>query len=485
MLRPSLQIRLGQRLSMTPQLQQAIKLLQLPLLDLQQLISDTLDQNVMLEREDEDQDENTLSMETFSRHADDDEASDNDVSDARDEPSGDRDNSEGVSELNGEDQWTVSSNNDGDDSDRFADLIDKREQTLQHHLQWQLEMANLSPLQRLIGETIIDAINDDGYLTQSLEEIVEACGPNSTLTDVDAVLQIVQAFDPLGVGARSLQECLALQLATLDSATPGYATATKIVDAHLELVAEKAWATIKRQLNLQDGELQEAINLITHLNPRPGTAIQSGGTDYVIPDVVVYKREGRWLVDLNQSGVPRLRLNQTYAQLLSEAPEHQTLKTQLQEARWLLRSLEIRNDTLLKVARKIVERQVDYLNVGEEAMRPMVLRDVADAIEMHESTVSRVTTGKYMLTPRGIVELKHFFSSHVASTDGAEVSSTAIRAKIKKLIAAEDPGKPLSDSQLTDLLTKEGVQVARRTVAKYRESLDIPTSSARKRGPVS
>jgi len=470
---------------MTPQLQQAIKLLQLPLLDLQQLITDTLDQNVMLEREDDDQDDTILSMESFSRHADEDEIADNDVSDARDEPTIERELPEGVAELSGDDPWATTANqNDNNDNDRFADLIDKREQTLQHHLQWQLEMAHLSPAQRRIGEAIIDAINDDGYLTQSLDEIVEASGPQVTPTDVDAVLQIVQAFDPLGVGARTLQECLNLQLITLDPNTPGLSTALKIVDQHLALVAEKAWSTIKRLLTLQDQELQEALSLITHLNPRPGNVIQSGSTDYVIPDVVVYKREGRWLVDLNQSGVPRLRLNQTYAQMLSEVPEHQSLKTQLQEARWLLRSLEIRNDTLLKVARKIVERQEDFLNEGEEAMRPMVLRDVADSIEMHESTVSRVTTGKYMLTPRGIIELKHFFSSHVASSDGSEVSSTAIRAKIKKLIAGEEPSKPLSDSQLTDLLLKEGVQVARRTVAKYRESLDIPTSSARKRGSI-
>lgn len=482
MLRPSLQIRLGQRLSMTPQLQQAIKLLQLPLLDLQQLITETLDQNVMLEREEEDQDDALLAMDSFDRHSDADEEIDGEVKDARDESTALSVTEETTRELVGEDNWDLpASQSDNNDYDRMADLADHSEESLNHHLMWQLEMARLNPHQKAIGEAIIDAINEEGYLTQSLEEIVEAVGRGTTATDVDAMLQLIQGFDPLGIGARDLAECLSLQLIALDPSTPQLAVALKIVAEHLELVADKAHASLKRLLNLDDQALANALSLITHLNPKPGLVVQSGTTDYVVPDVVVKKVEGRWRVDLNQGGLPKVRLNQTYAHLLSDGVEHASLKTQLQEARWLLRSLEIRNETLLKVARGIVERQTEYFNEGEESMRPLVLRDIADAIDMHESTVSRVTTGKYMLTPRGIIEFKHFFSSHVASADGQDVSSTAIRAKIKKLISGENPSQPLSDSQLTTLLTDAGVQVARRTVAKYRESLNIPTSSERKR----
>jgi RNA polymerase sigma-54 factor len=467
---------------MTPQLQQAIKLLQLPLLDLQQMITETLEQNVMLEREDDEADDTLIPMEVIERRSDADEEVDGEAADARDEPGSGSDESESVRELSGDDQWeNLGAQNDTGDYDRLADLADHSEESLHHHLLWQLEMSRLTSKQMSIGEVIIDAINDDGYLTQSLEEIAESSGRGTTVTDVDAVLQIIQAFDPLGVGAQTLSECLTLQLNTLDVNTPGLKIALKIVEEHLEWVAERSWSALKRAFNLTDDELQEVVALITHLNPKPGQVVQSGSTDYVIPDVVVKKIEGRWRVDLNQGGLPRLRLNQTYAHMLSDGVEHQTLKTQLQEARWLLRSLEIRNETLLKVARGIVERQHDYFNEGEESMRPLVLRDIADAIDMHESTVSRVTTGKYMLTSRGIIEFKHFFSSHVASTDGADVSSTAIRAKIKKLIAGEDPAQPLSDSQLTSLLTQEGVKVARRTVAKYRESLNLPASSERKR----
>jgi RNA polymerase sigma-54 factor len=482
MLRPSLQIRLGQRLSMTPQLQQAIKLLQLPLLDLQQLITDTLDQNVMLEREDDDQDDALLTLDSLDRRADADEEIDGEVKDARDETTSLSINEETTPELTGADQWEQPSHsNEHSDFDRMAELADHAEENLTFHLMWQLEMSRLTPRQFAIGEAIIDAINDEGYLTQSLEEIVAAVGRDTTLVDADAVLQVIQAFDPLGVAARDLAECLTLQLQALDANTPGLSSALAMVATHLDWLADKAYASLKRTLNLDDQQLTEAIQLITHLNPKPGLVVQSGTTDYVIPDVVVRKFEGQWRVELNQGGLPKIRLNQTYAHLLADGVEHASLKTQLQEARWLLRSLEIRNETLLKVARGIVERQTPYFNEGEESMRPLVLRDIADAIHMHESTVSRVTTGKYMLTPRGVIEFKHFFSSHVASADGQDVSSTAIRAKIKKLINGESPAAPLSDSQLTTLLAQAGVQVARRTVAKYRESLNIPTSSERKR----
>ena len=302
--------------------------------------------------------------------------------------------------------------------------------------------------------------------------------------EIDKVLiTLVQQLDPSGVGARSIGESVELQLKQLDPATPGLALAETIAREHLTLVAEQQHGLLKRLLRTTDEDLQVAIALIRACRPRPGSAVFAPTAEYVVPDVFVRRHDGQWIVELNGSISPRLRVNQLYAGSLGRGEEYDALRSQLQEARWLIRSLEIRNETLLKVALAIVQRQVDFLEQGEERMRPMVLRDVAEAIEMHESTVSRVTANKYMHTPRGVFEFRYFFSSHLAGEEG-EQSSTAVRAKIRKLVSGEDPGKPLSDNQIAQILSEGGVTVARRTVAKYREALKIPSSSDRKRRAV-
>src|SRR5690606_17355902 len=304
----------------------------------------------------------------------------------------------------------------------------------------------------------------DGYLTDSLESICATLAPDiiATVEEVEVVLvDIVQHFDPVGVGARSVSECVLLQLGQLDRDTPGLELARTIAKEHLELVAEHQYSQLKRMLRIADDELDAALLLVRSCQPRPGAAVFAPAAEYVVPDVVVRRSDGHWVVELNNAVSPQLRVNQIYAGSLGRGEEYDVLRTQLQEARWLIRSLEIRNETLLKVALTIVQRQTEFLEKGEEYMRPMVLRDIAEAIEMHESTVSRVTTNKYMHTPRGVFEFRYFFSSHVAGDDG-EQSSTAVRAKIRKLVAGEDPERPLSDNQIAQLLSEEGITVARR-----------------------
>jgi len=466
MMKPSLQLRLGQQLTMTPQLQQAIRLLQLPALELQAQIREALESNVMLEAEETEEDRVSL-----------------------DEADAEAASPETTVEI-GED-WPEPTAAEADapwsggDDDRLLELADESGQTLTDHLLWQLELAHLDARSLTIGRAVVDAIGDDGYLVDSLEEIAATLSPDieASPEEVEDVLRIVQQFDPLGVGARSVAECIDLQLSALDPETTGLELARRLAREHLDLVAAQQFPALKRQLHCSPEELEVAIALVKACHPRPGSALQQTRTEYVVPDVFVRRTPTGWVVDLNPAAVPRVRLNQGYAGLVSRAADHAVLRSQLQEARWLLRSLEIRNETLLKVARSIVERQAAFFEHGEEAMTPMVLKDIAEAIEMHESTISRVTTGKYMHTPRGVLEFRYFFSSHVSGDEG-EVSSTAIRAKIRKLIAGEDPADPLSDNRIAALLSQEGVQVARRTVAKYREALGIASSSDRRRVPV-
>jgi RNA polymerase sigma-54 factor len=501
MLKPSLQLRLGQQLTMTPQLQQAIRLLQLPALDLQQQIREALEQNVMLEAEEESE----LSLEATDPEVRDpatDAADAETGTDSRDADVLDQDLSEHLAEAPaeradeptveiGEDRWEDSPTAGASDTpwsgddDRAQEYADDRGETLKEHLLWQLEMARLGEREVAIGRAIIDAINDDGYVVDALEEIRGTLKPDidAEVAEIEAVLKHVQAFDPVGVGARTVGECIELQLAQLATDTPGLATAQAIARAHLDLVATQQLALLRRQLRVDEEELERAIALVRSCHPRPGSTIQPSTPEYVVPDVFVRRGEHGWVVELNGVALPRVRLNQGYAGLITRAADHAVLRAQLQEARWLLRSLEIRNETLLKVARCIVQRQAAFFDHGDEAMQPMVLRDVAEAVEMHESTISRVTTGKYMHTPRGVFEFRYFFSSHVAGNDGTEMSSTAIRAKIRKLIAAEDASSPLSDSRIAEMLAADGVQVARRTVAKYREAMNISPSSERRRLP--
>jgi RNA polymerase sigma-54 factor len=368
------------------------------------------------------------------------------------------------------------------DGDMDFEYEDKSGQTLHDHLLWQLELENFDAKTMAIGEAIVDAINDDGYLIEDIETIRSTLAPDvlATPEEIEAVIGIVQSLDPAGIGARSISECVLLQLAQFDDATPGLATARVIASEHLELVAERQYGLLKRQLGVTDEALEEALLLVRSCHPRPGASVYAPSAEYVVPDVFVRRIDDQWVVELNSALSPRLKVNSTYASSLGRGEEFSVLRSQLQEAKWLIRSLEIRNETLLKVAVNIVQRQTEFLEHGEEHMRPMVLKDIAEAIEMHESTVSRVTTNKYMHTPRGVFEFRYFFSSHVAGEDG-EQSSVAVRAKIRKLIASEQPEKPFSDNEIAKLLSDDGVQVARRTVAKYREAMKIPSSSDRRR----
>jgi RNA polymerase sigma-54 factor len=479
MLKPSLQLRLSQQLTMTPQLQQAIRLLQLPVMELQSQIQEALDQNVMLEI-----DESTSAESEAPEPVEHETTEAADAAEAADGIDAEFEDPTTVTEPEWEDvQRTGPSEAPRSNEPRTTiEYADRSEETLSDHLLWQLELEKFDPRSTAIGQAIIDAINDDGYLVDDLEIIRSTLAPDviASVEEIEAVLRRVQKFDPVGIAARSVSECVLLQLEQIDPGTPGLATARLIATEHLELVAEHQFTVLKRLLKVSEQELDEALVLVRSCHPRPGASIHAPAAEYVVPDVFVRRSDGNWVVELNSSIAPQLRVNQVYASSLGRGDEYDVLRTQLQEARWLIRSLEIRNETLLKVALTIVQRQTEFLDKGEEYMRPMVLRDVAEAIEMHESTVSRVTTGKYMHTPRGVFEFRYFFSSHLASDDG-EQSSTAVRAKIRKLVSGEDPEKPLSDNQIAKLLSEEGIKVARRTIAKYREALNIPSSSDRKR----
>ena len=462
MLKPSLQLKLGQTLTMTPQLQQAIRLLQLPVLDLNAQIQEALEENIMLE-----------------------------VEDLPDVPSTNAETTAEVETIKADELWQTRAaervqdggwNGEGRPITEFAD---ESGQSLRDHLLWQIEMEQFSPREVLIGEAIVDYINDDGYLKADMQEILDCLDetPPASEREVEKTLTKIQRLDPIGVGARTLSECIVLQLSQLDWETPGLQLAIDIATDHLDLVATRDYGELRRGLRITDDDLQDALALIRGCNPRPGTAVSPPAAEYVIPDVFVRRIDNRWQVEISPTGVPKLSVNQTYARLLRGSGEHAVLKSQLQEARWLIRSLEIRNETLLKVASSIVSRQTEFLEHGDEAMKPMILRDIAEEIGMHESTISRVTTNKYMHTPRGVFEFKYFFSSHLASDSGEDQSSTSVRAKIRKLVAAENPAKPLSDSKITNLLKDEGISVARRTVAKYREAMNIPSSSERRSRP--
>jgi RNA polymerase sigma-54 factor len=298
------------------------------------------------------------------------------------------------------------------------------------------------------------------------------------------VLKRIQHFDPAGVAARDLQECLLLQLRQLSPETMWLGQAKLVISHYLNLLGSRDYAQLMRRSRLKEDELRDVLHLIQTLNPRPGESVVHNEPEYIIPDVIVKKLNGRWRVELNPEIAPKIRVNNNYAGFIKRADnstDNTFMKDQLQEAKWFIKSLQSRNETLLKVASKIVLHQQGFLDYGDEAMKPLILHDIAQAVDMHESTISRVTTQKYMHTPRGIFELKYFFSSHVSTSSGGECSSTAIRAIIKKLIAAENPKKPLSDSKIAEVLKDQGINVARRTIAKYREAMSIPPSNERKR----
>ncbi|WP_434358318.1 RNA polymerase factor sigma-54 [Parasalinivibrio latis] len=496
-MKPSLQLKLGQQLAMTPQLQQAIRLLQLSTLDLQQEIQAALESNPLLDQDESFEDEADREQESDSEKSLADSPSEQEGNDDFEPLSADaRETSDALSsnempdDLPVDASWDdVYSANTGSTGIVIDDDLPvyqgETTETLYDYLMWQVQLTPFTETDLAIATAIIDAVDDKGYLTCSAEDILESLGNEEVeLDEVEAVLKRVQQFDPLGVASRNLKECLLIQLAAYSQDTPWLTEARSILKEHMDLLANRDYRQLMKNTKLKEGELTAVMKLIHGLEPRPGNLIVTNEAEYVVPDVLVFKDRGKWLVSINPDSVPRLKVNEQYASLSRSArnpSDSQFIRSHLQEAKWLIKSLESRNDTLLKVARCIVEHQRDFFEYGEEAMKPMVLNDVAMDVDMHESTISRVTTQKYMHTPRGIFELKYFFSSHVSTDNGGECSSTAIRALVKKLVAAENPKKPLSDSKIAAMLAEQGIQVARRTIAKYRESLGIAPSNQRKR----
>ena len=541
-MKPTLQLKLGQSLTMTPQLQQAIRLLQLSAVDLQQEVQTVLESNPLLEMvehttensdqpkgEATDNEPPSLSegMLDLSRSA---VTPDDTILHSQDQVhmSVDLSNSADIpTDLPDDSGWDDTFQNTTPatsltlpaNGDKFESR-DSASETLYDKLLWQLNLTPMSDIDRMTGLAIIEAIDNKGYLTLSLEDTRDTIlaqndviadilndkqqqylnsgindpsepedpltGPpefNISIEEIKAVLHLIQQFDPPGVGAGNLRECLSIQLNQLPGDTPWVDQAKLIVGEHLEALGSKDFPVIMRKTRLSENNLKEVIRLIQSLNPCPGLAVEPDSTQYIIPDVIVTKKNGRWKVELNLDNAPNLRINAGYASLVRRADnssDNTFLRNNLQEARWFIKSLKSRNETLLKVAIRIVEHQISFFENGEESMKPLVLQEIA-AVEMHESTISRITTQKYMRTPHGLFELKYFFSSHVSTTSGGECSSTAIRAIIKKFISAENPGKPLSDNKIATMLKEQGVKVARRTIAKYREALSIPPSNERKR----
>lgn len=483
-MKQTLQLKFGQHLTMTPQLQQAIRLLQLSGIELQQEIQQALESNPMLELSEEN---------TTSTHEDFNERQDAEpVVESRNLET-DLQRSTLPEDLPVDSSWddtyesygSVSSMS-SDQQAREFEVQGQTSENLQEHLLWQVQMAPFSPNDVAIAVSIIDAIDRDGYLSSSVEEILDGLGDEIEveLDEIEAVLHRIQNFDPPGVGARDLRESMLIQLKQYDPETPWRDETIQLVKDHFNLLASRDYVQIQRRLKLSESDLQQMIGLIQTLNPRPGSQITDSQPEYIVPDVFVKKVNNVWKVELNPEVTPRLRINGLYANMIKRAnnsSDNTYLKNHLQEARWFMKSLRSRSETLLKVAKCIVERQQAFLEYGEEAMKPLVMYDIAEAVSMHESTISRVTTKKYMHTPKGIYELKYFFSSHVSTAGGGECSSTAIRAMIKKFVATEAPAKPLSDSKLAKMLAEKGINVARRTVAKYREAMAIPPSNERKR----
>ena len=495
-MKQSLQLRIGQSLTMTPQLQQAIKLLQLSSLELQSEIQETLDANPLLEQEDN-LGEITVMDREFTQTSGTGDADATEIKTSAETISDDRADQTLPDELAVDTRWddiydnipnspSQASNTRDDNRDLFENQAPALD-ALNEHLLWQLNCSHLGELDHEIGLAIIDSIDDSGYLNQSVEDIHAGLVKQFEeieFDEVEAVLHFIQHFDPVGVAARSPAECMTIQLSQLDPDTPHLGKALVLVDKYLEQLASNDFALLKRRLQANDVELSAIIKLIQTSNPHPGHVISENHAQYIVPDVYVTKHSGKWQVSINPENAPKLRVNTLYADLIKRSDnsaQNTYLKDHLQEARWFIKSLQSRNETLLRVANAITERQQAFLEYGEEAMQPMILRDIAELLELHESTISRVTTQKYMHTPRGILEFKYFFSSHVSTSDGGECSSTAIRAIIKKFVAAERPEKPLSDNKIALLLGDQGINVARRTVAKYREAMHIPPSNERKR----
>ncbi len=478
----SLQLKLSQHLTLTPQLQQSIKLLQLSTVELNQELERYLLENPLLERIDPASDADERPAE-FNGNTDYTPAATESAAPA--EPStGDAGTDYGGSMDDGISYGSSSRRQSDDDEDSEYSQLPAADPTLQEHLTNQLTLSPLPEQDRRLALMVIAHLDDDGYLTYDLDDLAALIAEHIEMEpeELTIALRHVQNMDPTGVGARSLGECLALQLRALPLDTPELDRAVQLVENHLDALAARDFVKLKRILRCDDAELKQVRELIVSLDPKPGRNFGSGDIRYVIPDVVVKKVGGKWVAQLNQEAMPKLRVNKLYADLLhkSRNSDGKNLAGQLQEARWLIKNVQQRFDTILRVTQAIVERQRHFFDHGEVAMRPLVLREIADQVGLHESTISRVTTQKYMLTPKGIFELKYFFGSSVSTDTGGACSATAIRALIKQLVQAEDAKKPLSDNRISDILGQQGIVVARRTVAKYREALQIQAASLRK-----
>jgi RNA polymerase sigma-54 factor len=487
--KPALQLRLHQQLALTPQLQQAIRLLQLSSVELEMELREALESNPLLElseieNEDGEDGEDAEFAGAESPVNGEPPAAEtaSSTDDSRDDQR--REELNGDSSLDFEFSRNDYGSHASDDSDDYESQ-DQEPEDLRDHLLWQLNLSPLSPRDRAIGATIIEAIDDDGYLHETSETLREnlASLHHVSVEEVEAIRHRIQHFDPLGVASRTLSECLRAQLDVFDIATPGWAIARELVTHHLETLARNDRARLARQLHVGAAELDTAIALVRSLDPKPGAQINPGKAEYVAPDAYAFRRAGRWQVSLSPNCQPKLSINAHYTSLMARAQRDDAsyLRGQLQEARWLIKSLQTRAETMLKVATAIVRSQTAFLDFGPEAMRPLVLRDIAEQIGMHESTVSRMTTRKYLHTPRGTFEFKYFFSSGVSTIDGGAASATAIQAMIRKLIDEEAPTRPMSDQALAVELNRRGIEVARRTVAKYREALHIASSNERSR----
>ena len=478
-MKQALQLRLSQHLTLTPQLQQSIRLLQLSTMELNQELETFLMENPLLEREDAETDAQPVAAPYQAPSGEREEPS----TSPPDTPPG-----EEAADRQTEIDWYSDAPASGGGRDEAGDSdypqVAAESPSLREHLLAQVSLTKIGPRDRRLVELLIDALEEDGYLTMPLEELAALIPSELGVEpeELQIALRILQSLEPTGVGARSAHECLELQLLALPESTAGRTLALSIVRQHLALLAAHDFARLKKALGCTDDRLRQAQQLIQTLNPRPGAGFTSFETRYIVPDVIVKKTKGVWVASLNQDAVPKLRINRMYADILqnSRGASGSPLSQRLQEARWLIKNVQQRFETILRVSQAIVDRQRHFLEHGEVAMRPLVLREIADTLGLHESTVSRVTTQKFMLTPRGIFELKYFFGSHVATEAGGACSATAIRALIKQHIAAEDPKKPLSDSEISQVLGQQGIVVARRTIAKYRESVHIPPVNLRK-----
>jgi RNA polymerase sigma-54 factor len=479
-MKQTLQLKLSQHLTLTPQLQQSIRLLQLSTMELNQELEKFLAENPLLEREDADTPAAAMPAHMNGEPA------------ATLQPSGEQPEAESPAQsetYSAELDWvgegggsSAGARDDSDEGDFFQVAADSP--NLREHLHRQLTLTKLEPRDRNLVAFLIEALDEEGYLTQPLEELVQIVPEELQIEpeELQIALKHLQNLDPTGVGARSCSECLELQLLALPESTPSRTTALALVRSHLELLAARDFAKLKKALQCGDDELRQAQKLIQSLNPRPGAEFAPVETRYVVSDVIVKKVKGVWVASLNPDALPKLRINRMYADILqnNRGQSGGQLSHQLQEARWLIKNVQQRFETILRVSQAIVDRQRHFFEHGEVGMRPLVLREIANTLGLHESTVSRVTTQKFMFTPRGIFELKYFFGSHVATETGGACSATAIRALIKQLVAAEDAKRPLSDSKISEILGQQGIVVARRTIAKYRESLQIPSVSMRK-----